>query len=708
MADAKIRPVILCGGGGTRLWPLSTPLRPKQFLALTSSASMLTETARRVSDSDRYLRPLAIGAARHASLLRANLPDAEILLEPVGRNSAPPIAAACLHAAPDELLLVLPADHHIAEFDAFQAAIKIGAEGAARGRIVTFGIQPDHPATGYGYIQEAAPGTGSGPTRPVDRFVEKPNRETAEQYLAAGGFYWNAGIFLFRTQTMIDAMEEYAPDILEGVRSALKNGKLDRAKFSAVRKESIDYAVMEHAKNIDVVPVSMGWNDLGDYRALHEVFTNGDFDTPVLIGPAAATRSRRVFVQTTGPRVALHGLEDVAVVATRDSVLVTKLSDTAGIETATSAVQDLARPLAHRPIQAWLRHWLWDEVLPLWAQVCCDQNTGGFIENLDMDGRPRPESSRRGRVAPRQLFTFARAKRLGWNPDGGADRVIEDALSFLNGDARSSKGGWAHGLDGSGHVIDDRRDLYDHAFVALAGSELAALGDARGEALAAEAFELIDTLFLDTQHGGWFDCETGNGAKLANPHMHLLEASLAHFDATHDPSSARRIDTVCALFEQHMFDARSGAMSEVFTADWRRGEISVIEPGHCYEWAFLLTEVERLTGRDTASWARRLVAFSETHGLIGDLAVDLLDAAEPSFRLWPQLERLRALAALPWPDLDLPRLADEIRTLYLDYGPAHGWLDKLDTDLKPAANSIPASMVYHLITGLGSFAPPKS
>jgi mannose/cellobiose epimerase-like protein (N-acyl-D-glucosamine 2-epimerase family) len=506
---------------------------------------------------------------------------------------------------------------------------------------------------------------------------------------------------------MIEAFERYAPDILDGVRAALHNGKLDRARFAAVREDSIDYAIMEHAANIDVVPVSMGWSDLGDYRALHEVSTNGDRDAPVLIGPAAATNSRRVFVRTTGPRVAVHGLEDVAVIATRSSVLVTRLSDAAGVKAATSAVKDLARPLTGQPIQAWTQHWLWDQVLPRWAQVCCDPGTGGFIENLAMAGAPQPEASRRGRVAPRQLFTFARAKRLGWNPGGAADQVIEEALAFLNGNARSPKGGWAHGLGAAGEVVDDRRDLYDHAFVALAGSELAALGDARGDALAHEAFELIDALFLDEVHGGWCDRETGDGSKLANPHMHLLEASLAHFEALHTSRSARRIDTICALFEQHMFDARTGAMSEDFTADWLRIGDSRIEPGHCYEWAFLLTEAERLNGRDTASWSRRLVTFAEARGLIGDLAVDVIGASDPSFRLWPQLERLRALAALPWPDADLVDLTETIRNRYLDYGPAHCWMDKLDANHKPAATTIPASMVYHLITGLAPFAPAK-
>ncbi|MEQ8403776.1 MAG: AGE family epimerase/isomerase [Oceanicaulis sp.] len=704
MSNGKITPVILCGGGGTRLWPLSTSRRPKQFLALAGDRTMLSETARRVADPERYERPLAIGGARHAALLHASLPDADILLEPEGRNSAPPIAAACLLAAPEDLLLVLPADHHIADLDAFRRAVDAGARAAGGGRIVTFGIKPDHPATGYGYIEEEA--AAEDGARPVRRFVEKPDRETAQGYLETGGFYWNAGIFLFRAQVMLDALKAHAPDILNGVDHALVNGRLDRARFARVREESIDFAVMEHARNIEVVPVSMGWSDLGDYRALHEISAS-DADAPVLLGPVAATDSRRLFVHSTGPRVAVHGVEDIAVVATHGNVLVSRLSDAAGVKKATTAVKQLALPVEGEPIQAWARDWLWTQVMPRWASVCCDPASRGFIENLTMDGEPQPESTRRGRVAPRQLFTFARAKRMGWNHDGLADQVIEDALDFLDSGARSPRGGWAHMFSGDGKVLDERRDLYDHAFVALAGSEVAALGEPRGAALADEAFDLIDSLFLDASGEGWRDLETGHGVKLANPHMHLLEASLAHFDAVHDSRSAERITKICTLFEQYMFDARTGAVGEVFARDWSRSEDNRIEPGHCYEWAYLLSEAERLIGRDTASWARRLVAFSEANGLVGDLVVDVIGAPKSSFRLWPQLERLRALAAVPTPDVDMPGLLALIRRHYLDYGPAHCWIDKLDARRDPAAEKIPASMVYHLVTGLAPFAPPQ-
>jgi len=699
-----IKPVILCGGAGARLWPISTPQKPKQFLNLSGARSMLEETAARVGDRTRFSSPFAIGSSRHEKLLREALPDASILLEPMGRNSAPPIAAASLLSRPDDLLLVLPADHHIADVPAFLAAIERGVAKAEAGEIVTFGIEPDHPATGYGYIEA----DGEGEVRPVTRFVEKPDYETARTYLATGRFFWNAGIFLFRATAMLDALKAHAPDILAGVRDALRNGQLDRASFCRVRSESIDYAVLEAASNISVVPVSMGWSDLGDFRALHGVASDDAHEQIVIHGHAAVTQARQVYVRSEGVRVAVHGLEDVAVVATPESVLVTRLSGAAQIKPVTAMLTDTGRYAAKDDQRAWLRAWLWESVIPFWARVAVCEASSGFIEGLDLDGRPRPDMLRRGRIAPRQLFSFSRAKRLGWNPDGAADAIIEAALAYLNGPARVQNGGWGHTFNADGQVQDARRDLYDHAFVALAGCELAVLGDTRGEQLAEEAFSTIDRVFTDERHGGWHDPETAPGLKRANPHMHLLEASLAHYEVFHDAASLARIDTIGTLFERHMFDPASGAMVEEFNADWSRQSADRIEPGHCYEWAFLLGEAERLTGRDTLSWRRRLIDYAERSGVISGLVVDQSGETRPSFRLWPQLERLRALSHMHRPGVVLPVVFDHIINAYLRPGPAHGWIDRLDADLGPAATHVPASMIYHFMMTLAPIAAPES
>ncbi|MCP2680179.1 AGE family epimerase/isomerase [Maricaulaceae bacterium NA33B04] len=699
----KITPVILCGGGGTRLWPLSTPIKPKQFLNLSGERSMLAETAARVSDPARFNAPIAIGSARHDALLRSELRGARILLEPLGRNSAPPIAAACLMSEADDLLLILPADHHIQDVEAFLAAIETGAVAAQDGQIVTFGIEPHYPATGYGYIEAE----GRGPARPVVRFVEKPDHAKATEYLATGRFFWNSGIFLFSASVMTEALKAYASDILQGVESALVEGIFDRAAFRQVRSESIDHAVLEHAQNISVVPVSMGWSDLGDFRALHAAGAQGSGDDVVAEGYVAATDTRNAYIHAEGLRVAVHGMEDVAVVATPENLLVTRLSDAAGVKKVTDALQDLGVTTVREDQRAWLQDWLWGDVMPGWAGLAVDPRTGGLVENIGLDGLPRAGETRRGRIAPRQLFAFARAKRLHWNPDDAADGVIEAALEFLAEKGRASDGGWVHKFNADGSVQDGSRDLYDHAFIALAGSELAALGDGRGLALADEAFAVIDRLFADRAHGGWHDPETAPGLKRANPHMHLLEASLAHYEAVNDPASLKRIETIVTLFERWMFDPASGAMIEDFKPDWSRLEASRIEPGHCHEWAFLLHETERLTGRDTASWRRRLIDYAERDGVRDGLAVDVVGADPASYRLWPQLERLRALAHTPRPGADIPAVLDRIIAAYLKPGPAHGWIDKLNGDREPEVAAVPASMLYHLMTALAPLAPPR-
>jgi mannose/cellobiose epimerase-like protein (N-acyl-D-glucosamine 2-epimerase family) len=397
------------------------------------------------------------------------------------------------------------------------------------------------------------------------------------------------------------------------------------------------------------------------------------------------------------------------VIATRDAVLVSSLDGAAGIKPAVSAIQTLGQTLLRADQRQRLGDWLWNTVMPGWAARAIDPATGGFIEGLDMAGEAASGMPRRGRVAPRQLFSFARAKQLGWNPDGSADAVIEAAIKFLNGPARAPLGGWAHGFDGQGQINDPRRDFYDHAFVALAGAELAALGDARGQALAEEAFALIDELFGDNLYGGWVDHETGGGGKLSNPHMHLLEASLRYYEVMGDQTSRDRIQTIATLFERFMFAPETGAVLERFGPDWTRIRDDRIEPGHCYEWIYLLSETDRLVGRDCGSWLRRIHAFTESHGIRDGMALNVLGNGDAGYRLWPQLERLRTYITLGSPQAPVKAMIDEIHDRFLSPGPAHGWVDRLDQDFEPAVSHVPASMIYHLMTGIAPFvARPTS
>ena len=325
--SGRVRPVILAGGAGTRLWPMSTPERPKHLLPLIGETSLFEQTLARFSDAGRFAPPIVVANQAHGDELSAMLGDAEgatLILEPMKRDSAPAIALAAMSAERDELLLLTPSDHHIADLAAFHAAIDAGRKAADAGDIVTFGIRPDHPATGYGYIAAVA---GEGPRR-VGRFVEKPDEDRAREMIGAGGHYWNAGIFLARASTLLDAMRRHVPDMVEAAGKALatagRDGAVirpDRDAFARSPAQSIDYAVMEKERAISVVPVSMGWSDIGSWQSLFDAAVRDAGDNSIGEGHAAFD-SAGTLIRSTGPRVAAIGVEGLVIVATPDAVLV--------------------------------------------------------------------------------------------------------------------------------------------------------------------------------------------------------------------------------------------------------------------------------------------------------------------------------------------------------------------------------------------------
>jgi mannose-1-phosphate guanylyltransferase/mannose-6-phosphate isomerase len=326
--------VILSGGSGTRLWPLSREGHPKQFLALAGEHSMLQATWLRVADLGGEGAPLVVTNEDHRfmvaeQLRQAGCRPAAIILEPVGRNTAPAIAVAALQAIAgddDPLLLVLPSDHAIADETAFRAAVRAAMPAAADGALVTFGIVPSAPETGYGYIKAAS---GDG-VRAVERFVEKPDLANAERYVASGDYLWNSGMFLFRASRYLQELERHRPDILAACRMAVASAqrdadflRLDRAAFIACPSDSIDYAVMEKTDAARVLAVDAGWNDVGSWAALWDVAEH-DGDGNASHGDVLALDCRDTYAWTERRLLALIGLDNVVVVDTDDALLVAR------------------------------------------------------------------------------------------------------------------------------------------------------------------------------------------------------------------------------------------------------------------------------------------------------------------------------------------------------------------------------------------------
>jgi mannose-1-phosphate guanylyltransferase / mannose-6-phosphate isomerase len=338
MASGKtvLHPVVLSGGSGTRLWPMSRSQHPKQLLSLLGEDSLLRQTVERVAGRQGFAAPVVVANDDHRFLIAEQLREAGIVpaglfLEPVGRNTAPAVAVAALWLTerdPGALMLVMPSDHVIADRDAFHTAIGRAAIAAGQGKLVTFGITPARAETGYGYIDAGAAIPGCEGSFAVTRFIEKPAAADAERYLAAGTYFWNSGIFLFAASVYLAELERLRPDMLAACRDAVAKAerdadfiRLDKAAFSACPSDSIDYAVMEHTERSAVVPVDMGWNDLGSWDALWETGKR-DPAGNALVGNVLAEDAQNCYLRSEAGLVAAVGIEDLVVVATADAVMV--------------------------------------------------------------------------------------------------------------------------------------------------------------------------------------------------------------------------------------------------------------------------------------------------------------------------------------------------------------------------------------------------
>jgi mannose-1-phosphate guanylyltransferase/mannose-6-phosphate isomerase len=372
-----IHPVILSGGSGTRLWPMSRSLFPKQLLALVGERSLLQQTVLRAmgdaGGGSGFAPPLIIANEEHRFIIAEQLreigaaPDA-LMLEPIGRNTAPAACVAALRLAaakapgePDALMLVMPSDHVIGDLDAFRGAIGRAASAARNGHLVTFGITPERAETGYGYIAKGQPVAGVDGAFAVTGFVEKPDPETAERYLDSGAYFWNSGIFLFPVALYLSEIGRLRPDILAACKAALEGARsetdfirLDKAAFAACPSDSIDYAVMEHTTRAAVVPVGMGWSDLGSWDALWEMGAK-DARGNTLSGNVVAEATSNCYLRSEAGLVAAIGVDDLVVVVTDDAVMVAPRNRTQEVKTLVERLRAESRGEAdalstvHRP-----------------------------------------------------------------------------------------------------------------------------------------------------------------------------------------------------------------------------------------------------------------------------------------------------------------------------------------------------------------------
>ena len=363
-----IIPVVLAGGSGTRLWPLSRQLYPKQFLPLVSGRTLFQETALRLAEGEGISSPFVVCNEDHRFMVaeqmrEVDLKSARIILEPVGRNTAPAvyIAAEVARQVDEEaILLVLPADHYIGKVDALLDVIRRGGRIAGEGALVTFGIVPGYAETGYGYIERglALPGEDGQQAFSIERFEEKPDGPTAEKYLASGNHYWNSGMFMFRAARYIEELERYNPEMASACKAAVNKGgadldfyRLDKASFEDCPSDSIDYAVMEHTEDGVVVPLDAGWNDVGSWGALWDI-KDKDANDNVALGDVITHDVHGSYLHSTGRLLAVVGLKDHVVVETSDAVMVSPKDRVQDVKRLVDAlkVEDRSEAYSHRKV----------------------------------------------------------------------------------------------------------------------------------------------------------------------------------------------------------------------------------------------------------------------------------------------------------------------------------------------------------------------
>jgi mannose/cellobiose epimerase-like protein (N-acyl-D-glucosamine 2-epimerase family)/mannose-1-phosphate guanylyltransferase len=650
---------------------------------------------------------LVIAGADHGGLIREQLAElglsAQVLLEPEPRDSAPAMAAAAIHLLrrdEEAVMVVLAADHNVPDAAAFRDTVVRAAPFSRAGRIVTLGVAPTFPATGYGYIR---PGRGET-VRTVDAFIEKPDAARAAA-LIAEGCLWNSGNFIVPATTLAYELGRLAPEVLEAAEAAVEtaSGPEDGLRlgevFRTAPKISIDYAVMEKTSRAMVAAADFAWSDVGAWDVVHAL-SERDADDNRLEGRVEAEGVSGSYIRADGGAEAVVvGLSGIAVVADAGRVLVAPLSDSQAVKRGVERLQ--ARGPAGFSTLAeaagWFGLWLRTAALPVWWSLGADRERGGFVEAITQDGSPQP-APRRGRVQGRMIFSFAQAGMMGWS--GPWREAARHALAGMKADFLRPDGlvRTLVGLDG--RPLDDTPHVYDQAFALLGLASLRQAGESADEALDL-AHRLREGLEALRHPAGGFQ-EAGDQPFQANAHMHLLEASLAWEEAGEAGWSGLS-DEIAGLALGAFIDHR-GVLSEFFDADWRRADGDdgrLVEPGHQFEWAWLLDRWGRARGRADGQLAARALHEAGRQGVdprracaVNALWQDLT-VRDGWARLWPQTEFLKSALALGETE-DALQAAAGLRR-YLDT-PVRGlWRDRQGPTGGFAPGDAPATSLYHIV-----------
>lgn len=716
----NIFPVIMCGGSGTRLWPASRPSRPKQFIPLAGNRSLFQETVLRVA-------PLASGGGElvvvagesHRVWIVDQLAEigvtAHVLLEPQARDSAAAMAAAAAWTVARHwqgVNVFVASDHHIPDVQAFRDAALVAARTANEGRIVTLGVKPHEASSAYGYIRPAGPGLAA-----VEAFIEKPDAATAAEHVAAG-YLWNSGNFVVAADTLLGELRNHAPAVVAAALAAVPadSGHAVESltdEFSKAPKISIDYALMEKTQLASVLEVDFAWSDLGAWDA---IAASGAGDTGLHILEDAEGCLLR---SCEGVMIAAIGVRNLAIVAEPDAILVCDMSRAQDVKKVVdrlkiSLPQYVDFPKVEEATLAaeakCFIDWMRLKALPVWSTIG-QAESGAFSELIGMDGRA-VATSRRARVQARQIYVYAQAGTLGWSgPWRRATTTGVDELFrfYLRADGLSRTL-----LAADGAPLDETAMVYDQAFImfALAMAHAAKVEDPTLEARAAT---IRDHLLRQAEPNGAVT-EAAPPLHQSNCHMHLFEASLAWEEQSEDPAWAVFTDSLARLAMTTFIDGEGGFLREFFGPDWKPapGEDGrLVEPGHQFEWAWLLARYGRLRNDAKAlEAARRLFAFgvrgiSDTSGVAMDGLNEDGSVRTQRARLWPQTEWLKASLILAELAQDgdrihyLEQAAAALRALRLYLTPDGLWRDKRLPDRSFIDEPAPASSLYHIMAACG-------